>query len=203
LLAGGTVLFAGLWFLAGANAAPPLLKDTYKKVAEADIAQLKKTLATCEGDASMAKRYGPTAKSLAMILATYGEITGDTALKDQALKVAEAVGGKKYDTASALAKNLAVKPGAAPLPPSGLAKLGKYSLDEVMSPFRGGAVGGLNIEKGIRSLRDGKMDVIPADVDVLAARTAILLDYATTMPNDKASTNKANTAKWEKYLPVR
>jgi hypothetical protein len=199
ILVGGTALAAGLLFLAGVNAAPPSLsKDTYKKVAEADIAQLQKTLATCESDASAAKRYGPTAKSVAMMLALYGEATGDTALKDQALKVAEAVGSKKFDAASAAAKSLAVKPGTKPLEPGNLAKTGKYSLDEVMSPFRGGTVGGLNIEKDIRSIRDEKMPVNAADVEVLAARTAVLLDFATAMPNDKATTNKANTAEWEK-----
>jgi hypothetical protein len=198
-LVGGTALVAGIAFLAGANAAPPALsKETYKKVAEADIAQLQKTLATCETDASSAKRFGPTAKSLAMMLAMYGEITGDKALKDQALKVADAVASKKFDAASAAAKGLAVKPGAAPLAPSGLAKIGKYSLDEVMSPFRGGKVGGVNIESDIRALRDKKMTLVPADVEVLAARTAILLDYSMTMPNDKATTNKENTALWEK-----
>jgi hypothetical protein len=199
LLVGGTALVAGLGYLAGAFAAPPALsKDTYKKVAEADIAQLQKTLATCESDASSAKRYGPTAKSLAMMLALYGEASGDKALKDQALKVADAVGAKKFDAASAAAKSLAVKPGTKSLEPGNLAKLGKYNLDEVMSPFRGGTVGGLNIEKDIRSLRDAKMPVVPADVEVLAARAAILLDYATIMPNDKATVNKANTAEWEK-----
>jgi hypothetical protein len=199
VLVGGTALVAGIAFLAGANAAPPALsKDTYKKVAEADIAQLQKTLATCEMDASSAKRFGPTAKSLAMMVATYGEITGDKSLKDQAMKVVDSIVAKKFDAASTAAKGLAVKPGAAPLAPSGLAKAGKYSLDEVMSPFRGGKVGGVNIESDIRALRDKKLTVVPADVEVLAARTAILLDYALTMPNDKASTNKANTADWEK-----
>jgi hypothetical protein len=199
LLVGGTALVAGLCFLAGVTAAPPpLSKDSYKKVVEADIAQLQKTLATCESDASSAKRYGPTAKSVAMILAMYGEVTGDKDLRDQALKVAESVGAKKFDAASAAAKKLAFKPGAKPLESANLAKLGKYSLDEVMSPFRGGMVGGLNIEKDIRSIRDEKMTVVPADVEVLAARTAILLDYAMGMPNDKATTNKDNTKEWEK-----
>src|SRR5580658_2723434 len=110
LLVGGTALVAGLWCLAGATAAPPSLsKDTYKKVAEADVAQLQKTLATCESDASSAKRYGPTAKSQAMMLAVYGEASGDKALKDQALKIADAVGAKKFDVASAAAKSLTVK----------------------------------------------------------------------------------------------
>jgi hypothetical protein len=200
LLAGGIALVAGLWLLTGADAAPPQLsKDTYKKAAEADIAQLQKHLATCDGDAKEAKRYGPTAKSLAMILAEYGEATGDKALKDQAIKVGEAIAAKNFKGALDLGKELTAKSSATALPPGGLAKLNKYSLEEVMSPFRGGTVGGLNIEKDIRSLRDGKMAVNAANVEVLAARTGVLMDYASVMPNDKATTNKANTDKWAKY----
>lgn len=199
LLAGGAALVVGLWLFTDAAAAPPLAKDTYKKTAEADIAQLQKHLATCEGNPKDANRYGPTAKSLAMMLAMYGEATGDSALKDQALKVAEAVAAKKFPEATAAAKDLAVKPGAAPLPPGGLAKLNKYALDEVMSPFRAAMVGGLNIEKDIRGIRDMKTPVKVADVEVLAVRTAALLEYAAAMPNDKATANKANSEKWAKF----
>jgi len=155
LLAGGTALVAGLWFLAGVSAAPPTLsKDTYKKAVEADIAQLQKTLATCDGSESDAKRHGPTAKSLAMLLAVYGEATGDKAFKEQALKVADAVSAKNFKDAIAAAKGLSSKPGKEPLPPTELFKHNKYALDEVMSPFRTSKVGGLDIEKDIRGLRD-------------------------------------------------
>lgn len=199
LLVGAIALAAGMYFLASATAAPPSLsKDLYKKLAEADIAQLQKTLETCNSDASMAKRHGPTAKSLAMSLALTGEATGDKDLKDQALKVADAIASKKFSDAAAAAKGLAAKPGKAPLTPSDLSKKAKFALDEVMSPFRGGNVGGLNIEKDIRALRDGKLDVNPTDVEILAARTALLLDYATVMPNCKALVNKAKTTEWEK-----
>jgi len=40
--------------------------------------------------------------------------------------------------------------------------------------------------------------VNPADVVILGARTAILLNYALSMPNDKALANKANTDEWTK-----
>jgi hypothetical protein len=196
-LVGGTALVAGVWFFSGAVAAPPLAKDTYKKAVEADIAQLQKHLTTCDSDPKEAKRYGPTAKTLAMILAMEGEALGDSALKDQALKVADKIIAKNFKEAITAAKELTVKPGAAPLP-AGLAQLNKVSLDEIMSPFRVATVGGLNIEKDIRSIRDGKMAVNPAEVEVLATRTAILLDYAAAQPNDKAKTNKANMDEWVK-----
>jgi hypothetical protein len=199
LLAGGTALVAGLCFLAGVSAAPPTLsKETYKKVAEADIAQLKKTLETCDSDESQAKRFGPTARSLSMILAVYGEATGDKDLKEQALKVADAVSAKKFKEAIAAAKDLAVKPGSGPLKSADLSKYKGYALDEVMSPFRTSKVGGLDIEKDIRAIRDEKVAVNPADVEVLAGRTAVLLHFAASMPNDKATTNKSNTDEWTK-----
>lgn len=197
VLTGLTALAAGLCFLAGAVAAPPLAKDTLKKAAEADIAQLHKHLKTCEEDAKEAKRFGPTAMSIAMVLALYGEASGDKELKSQALKVAEAISAKNYKEAAAAAKGLAVKPGAAPLPAGEVAKFKKYGLDEVMSPFRAATVGGLNIEKDIRGIRDGKIPVKSADVELLAARTASLLHFAEKMPNDKATVNKKNQEEWD------
>jgi hypothetical protein len=203
-LVGATALVAGLWYFSGATAAPPLAKDTYKKAAEADVAQLQKHLETCVAAEAAgtkdAKRFSPTAKSMAMILAAYAEATGDDAFKTQALKVAMELTKKVPDYKAALedAKKLALKPGAGPLKPAGLDKMNKFALDEVMSPFRVGLVGGLNIEKDIRSIRDGKMAIVPADVEVLAARVAVITEYATFFPNDKALTNKANTDEWLK-----
>ena len=91
MLAGGSALFAGILIVTGVTAAPPLAGSSYKKAAEADIAQLQKHLMVCDGDAKEAKRYGPTAKSLTMMLVMYAEASGDKALKEQALKVNEAM----------------------------------------------------------------------------------------------------------------
>ena len=114
MLVGGTALFAGLWFLSAAAAAPVLPKESYKKVAEADIVQLQKSIQVILDDDKETKRFGPTVKSLAMMLAMYGEATGDKDLKDQALKVAGAAAKKDYKDAGEQAKKLAVKPGNAP-----------------------------------------------------------------------------------------
>ncbi len=199
MLVGATTLFAGLWILSGASAAPALSTADYKKAAEADIAQLQKHLGTCVGDAKEAKRYSPTALSLSMMLALYAEGLGDKTLKEESLKVADAISAKNYKGALETAKGLAVKPGAAPLTAADLTKLSKYSLEDSMSPFRVEKVGGLNIEKDIRGIRDGKLTVNPADAEVLATRTAVLLEYACNMPNDKAKTNKTNNDEWVKY----
>lgn len=201
-LVGGTALAAGLWFLSGATAAPPVLPaDTYKKVAEADVAKLKEYIKVVIDDEKEAKRFGPTVKSLAMMLAMYGEATGDAALKDASLKVAEAAAKKDYKGAAGLADKLAVKGGGKALPPGTLHKLHGFALDEVMSPFRGGKVGGLNIDRDIKDLlkKENPTKPDPVAVELLGARTAILGEYMLYMPNDKAAVNKSNTEKWEKW----
>lgn len=219
LLAGGTALAVGLCFLSVVDAAPVLPKDTSKKLVEADIAQLQKHLAVIEEtkgeDPIQARRYARTARTLAMMLALEGEATGDAALRGQALKVAAAIVKlddevKKKNAAGILsatkaaaaeAKSLAFKSGAAPLKPSGLEKTNNFSLDDVMSPFHNGKVGGLNIEKDIKDAikKDSPVKLTPEAVEILAARTAILGDYMAYFPNDKAETNQANKDMWKTW----
>ncbi|MBA4188715.1 MAG: hypothetical protein C0467_12010 [Planctomycetaceae bacterium] len=198
LSVGSIALLTGLCFLAGANAAPVLPPETYKKAADADIAQLKEHIKTCDTDPSQAKRFAPTAKSLAMIIAMYGEATGDAALRDGAVKVAEALAKKDFKAAGAAAKDLAAKGTGKALAAGGLPGKAKFGLEEAMSPFRGSKVGGLNIEKDIRDgMKGGGLD--GSALQILAARTAILSEYTLAFPNEKAKINKANEAKWEKW----
>jgi Cytochrome C' len=216
MMVGGTALVAGLWALSAVAAAPILPKDTYKKVAEADVAELQQLLKTIEGDWTQAKRAGPTVKSIAMMLAMYGEATGDKDLKEKALKVGEASvkllaeakksenekGTLEANAAVAKAvKELAVKGGTAPLAPAGLQKMNKYSLEEVMSPFRGKTVGGLNIDRDIKDFIKSDMPtkIDPAAIELLAARAAVLGEYMAYFPNEKASVNKANEDKWKMW----
>jgi hypothetical protein len=203
LLIGGSALIVGLWFLAVAPAAPELSKETYKKVIEADIAQLQKHLdhivSNLAESPKEANRHGPTTRGLAMMLASYGEATGDEKLKADSLKIAEVLGKKQWKEAADLAKKLSAKPGSAPLPAGNLHTMHKFALDEVMSPFRGGTVGGMNIEKDIRALRDKKVPADPATVELLAARVGVLSDYAHHFPNDKAAVSKTKTGQWIKF----
>ncbi len=211
LTAGGTALAAGLWLLTAATAAPALSKDIYKKVVAADLAQLKAHLATISDDPAQARRFSPTVKSLTMMLAMYGEASGDEALRSGSLKAAAAAeklikeAGKKgneagiKEAAAAVAKiaeSLSYQPGPMPLAPSGLEKSENFSLEEIMSPFRGKTVGGLNIDRDIRELAK-KPDV--SAIEILAARTAVLGEYMLAKPNEKATLNKANRDKWEKW----
>jgi hypothetical protein len=202
LLTCGTTLLVGLWFLSAEPGAPDLPKDTYKKVVEADIAQLQKHLdhivSNLADSPKEANRHGPTTRGLAMMLASYGEATGDEGLKADSLKIAEVLGKKQWKEAAELAKKLTAKSGGASLKSGNLHTMHKFGLDEVMSPFRGGTVGGMNIEKDIRALRDKKVPVDPAAVELLAARVGVLSDFAIHFPNDKAAVNKAKTDQWIK-----
>lgn len=232
LSVGGTALAAGLLFFSGATAAPvELPKDTYKKLAEADVALLKqhlKMLSQSPEDPNI-KGHHRTARALSVMLAYYGEATGDQALRDQALKVADelekirkaahtptakratdgsnaaiAKGGK---AAADLADKLAVKPGAAPLKASPLHSTRGFDLEELMGPFRRGEdkaggkhYGGLNMEKDIK-------DAIKKDGPVklepaaveLIAARTAVIGELTIHMPNDKASTGANKAEWDKW----
>jgi hypothetical protein len=192
LSAGALALATGLWLLSTANAAPPALsKDVYKKAIAADVAYLQEAL---KGGAP-AKGAMRTIKAVAMFLATYGEATGDTGLTTEALKVAEAMAKKDYKGAEEAAKGLTgAKGGTKPKGP--LHTLAKFDLEDAMSPYRLGRLGGLNMEKDIRdAIKAGTIDAKTAEL--IGIRTAVIADYATHYPNEKATTNKMLQGKWD------
>jgi hypothetical protein len=193
LLAGGAALATGLWLLTVATAAPPALpKEAYKAAIEADIDTIQKLLNNGAPD----KRAVPTIKAQAMILAVYGEATGNAALTSQALKVAEAMAKKDFKAADAAAKDLS-SPKAGTPPKGPIHTLHKFDLAEAMATFRLGKVGGLNIEADIREgAKKGSVD--PKAAELLATRTAVIGEFAVQMPTDKATTNPGNKAKWDK-----
>src|SRR5207248_4013435 len=152
LVAGGTALAIGLCVLAAsAPAAPPdLPKDSYKRAIDAEITSIQGLLKGGSPD----KRAANTIKAEAMMLALYGEATGNAALTSQALQVAEAAAKKDWKGADAAAKGLgSPQAGAAPKGP--LHEQAKFDLDAAMSPFRLGKVGGLHIEADIRGAVNG------------------------------------------------
>jgi hypothetical protein len=186
--------------------APALPKDSYKKAADADLKFLQDRLSEtakkqAAGEKILDGRIKP-ALGVALMLSVYGDALGDAALKDGSVKVAEAIAKKDYKQADALAKGLAVKPGAAGKP-GALPKPFKddLMLAAAMSPFRGSTVGGLGIDKDIKdmtkSTNPAKID--PAAVEILAVRSAVINAYAFHAPNDKAKTNATNTKLWEKW----
>lgn len=181
-------------------AAPPQLsRGTYERLAAADIAQLQGSIAKCQESAAEARRNLPTARALAMLLVLEAEALGDANLQKQALQIAEVLNKKDFAAAEKLAKSLKANLGTAPLPSQPLHKLNDFHLEEVMSPYRLGRSGGLNIEKDIRDWSKKGVKLDPAAVEILAARTALLSEYTMHMPNDKADVNKANLEQWKKY----
>lgn len=185
--AGATALAAGAWFLA-ATAAPVALPPAAAKAATAaDVADLQKRVETVTAAPEKSKGAIRTAKAIALMLAVYG----DDATKSQATAVAAALAKKDYKGAAELAKGLSA-------PKGGPAAKFEYDLEDVMSPFRIAKSGGLNIEKDIRdAVKDGKIDGKAAEL--IGARSAALASYTETLPNDKAKTSPAMTAKWKKY----
>jgi len=209
-LVGCAALAAGLWVITGASAAPPdvpeLPKESVKKAAEADLKFLQERLADlAKKEAAGAKLLDGQVKpalGVALTLSVYGDALGDAALKADAVKVAEAIVKKDFKTADALAKKLAVKPGAAgkagalPAPFKS-----EVMLAGVMSPFRGGSVGGLNIDRDIKDMTkaNNPIKIDPAAVEILAVRSAVINSYGFHHANDKAKVKPANQQKWEKY----
>jgi hypothetical protein len=193
LAAGGTALALGLCALSTTAAAPPTLPgDTYKRAAEADVAALHKLLNGGKPD----KRAAGTIKAEALMIAAYADARGDAALSAQALKVAEAAGKKNWPAADMAAQGLKVGSGSGA--GKGFSAQGKIDLDDVMSPFRIGKSGGLNIEKDLKdAAKGGMMD--PKAAELLGARTSVLAEFTRELPNDKAKTNANNKGKWEKY----
>jgi hypothetical protein len=212
-LAGCAVLAVGLWFLTSAASAgvPELPTESYKKAAEAELAFLKTRTAELAAKAAMGEKpvdgqIKPAIGS-AMMLSVYAEVLGDAALKADAVKLAETLLKKDANTkmpnfkaAAEQSKKLTLKPGAGK-PGGPMPKLDKYELTEIMSPFRGKTVGGLNIDRDIKDMTKKEMPtkIDPAAVEILAVRSAVISEFAIHYPNDKAKVKPDNLKKWDKY----
>src|SRR5207237_318728 len=108
-------------------------------------------------------------------------------LKSQAWKVFEGIEKKDFKTAAEAAKGLsAPKADSSAKPP----RPGSFVLEDVMSPFRVAKAGGQNVEADIKAaLKNGKIDAEAAEL--IGVKSAVIADFASGMPNDKASTNNA------------
>jgi cytochrome c556 len=199
-------LVVGLWCLAPAGGAPPAFKsDSYKKAAEADIAFLQKRLGELAAAEEPRDGQRKPAITVAMTLAAAAEALGDTALKADALKIADAVMKKDVKAAAELAKKLTIKPGS---PGKGeLPKLDKFDVELAMTAFRNTKTGGLNLERDLKdyiSMKDPK-PVVPADVELLAVRSALMMEYAADLHYDGKypsglSVTAASKAEWTKWM---
>lgn len=162
-------------------------EGTASKVVAADIAFLQKGL-----EKEPERRAIPTLVAAAMNIAYYGSDD----LQAQALKVAEAINKKDFagaKTAAAALKPAASKGHGDPLK---LAEAVDYELYHAMSAFRAERVGGMNLEKDIRTQAKKVTDLELAEL--IAGRVASIGAYSKVLPEGRAAANSANKEKWEK-----
>lgn len=185
LSTGAAGFLAMAWLAAAGITAAADADASTAKAIEADIAFLKKGL-----EKTPEKRAVPTLKAAAMNLALVG--SGD--LREQALKVAEAITKKDYTAAKTAADKLPAAAGTKG-DAAKLAAAANYDLAEVMSAYRADKVGGMNIEKDIKT--NGKKDAKVAEL--AAVRSLLIAEYTLALPTDKAAANDAGKKKWEAF----
>lgn len=164
------------WF---STANEPLPASVTDKLIEGDIAYLQKQL----DKAAPEKRALPTIKATALMLAVYAQdnLTGAKAdqmagLRAEAIKVADALAKKDYAGAKTLTAGLKAAKGSDKNAIE-LHKQAKLSLDEVMSAFRKGTVGGRNIEADLKAQAKSLTDVgLAAEIGGRSAAIAVLSD---------------------------
>jgi hypothetical protein len=204
-LAGCTMLAAGLWAVTtGVRAETPKLPtDSYKKAAEADLKFLQTRLDELAGTPDPRDGKVKPAIGAALSLAVYADALGDATLRDEAMKVAEALNKKDRDIkgAAGIAKKMAIKPGATK-GKGGLPKLSKDDkmLEYAMQAFRPKAGGGMGLERDLDEYtsRKNPRPIDAADIELLAVRTGVALEFAKHYPNEIARKSPADMKKWEK-----
>jgi len=191
---GAAVLMAGILGLnkTSSEAADPVPEDELKALYDQDAKNIPPMIAVGEkkGNANISKATR-SIKSNAMMIAFYANsrITGKSAaedgkmaaLRDEALKVALAAGGKNFAAAATAAKGLSLDmtpaKGAKAMATAALATAGKMDLEELMYQFKKTSVGGLGIEEEIKA--NGKKAVMsPAKITALATRVLAIADYS-------------------------
>jgi hypothetical protein len=173
-------------------------ESTTAELIKQDIAFLQKGLAK-----EPQRKQVPGLKATAMMIAYYAQqqLGGPKAaemagLRDQALKVAEALAAKDYAKAKDAAKALS-SPATGPTNPVELHKMHKIDISEIMAPFRSDRSGGMNIERDIRAQAKTVTD-IPL-VATIAGRTVAIGEYTLYLPTGQAAANPARKKKWEDY----
>ena len=159
------------------TASEPLPASVTDKLIDGDITYLQKQL----DKAAPEKRALPTIKATALFLAVYAQdnlsgAKGDqmAGLRAESIKLADAVAKKDYAGAKTLAGGLKAATGGDKKAIE-LHKQAKISLDEVMSAFRKGTVGGRNIEADLKAQAKSLTDVgLAAEIGGRSAAIAVL-----------------------------
>ena len=198
-LAGGAGLFAAAWLAvadtdaAAQDALPP---DLARKAIDADIAMLQKDLPK----ADKVKMYA--LKGTAVMIALYGQKNAGgadgekmAALRDQALKVAAAIGKKDAKGAKAAADALSNPTGGGDKKDVDVIAASGVDIAEAMSPFKK-TPRGQNLEADIKAQAKGVTDV--AKVGEIAVRSALYGELAAPLkPTDKAKPGSAEERLWD------
>jgi len=196
VITGLLALAAGLWVLADTTTAqPPLPKDAIKPTAQTDIDFLQKKLADINANPKMNKGAMKTVKGVALMLALYGDASGDMALRDQALAVAEEIAKKNWKGAETAARGLSSPKATGGKAVNLLDPKLNFSLEEGMSPLRVTKAGGMGIENDLKgAIKEGKID--PKDALTIGTHSAAISAFAEKLPNEKAMANPAKTKLW-------
>lgn len=187
-LAGAAGLVAAVTLAAplpATRAKDPLPPVVAGKMIESDIAYLKKGLAKKPD-----KPVVNTLHGLAMLIALHAQnsATGPDAaksagLRDQALKVAEALAKSDFAAAKAAADGLSGPPPGDPKPVKLHEKAG-VDVNVIMGPMRN-APRGLNIEKDLKAQSKKVTDV--KLVGEVAARSSLIAEYTALLPSTEAA----------------
>lgn len=192
-----SLLVAALVGITAVSSARDTLPDAaLKATIDADIAYLTKTLES----GKVEKRAVNTVKATAMLLALAAQQTGNGELQEQALAIAAALVGKEknFVAAKAAAGKLAAAKGGSPKA-GDLSTLHKFDLAEVMSVYRAGRVGGLNIEADMKA--QGKKLTDPKLALLVGARTALIADYTHKFGHPEAKgAKKKQWDDWSKEM---
>lgn len=193
-LAGAAGLAAAVTLAAplpASRAKEPLPPAVAGKMIDADIAYLKKGLAKKPD-----KPVVNTLHGLALLIAMHAQnsATGADAakmsgLRDQALKVAEALSKSDFAAAKTAAEGLSSPPAGNPKPVK-LHELAGADINVIMGPMRN-SPRGLNIEKDLKAQSKKVTDV--KLVGELAAHSALIAEFTALLPSTEATAAKKKT----------
>ena len=141
------------------------------------------------------RREIPRIHGVAMILAQQAQTAGNGALRDQAIKVAEAVAKADFAAAKTAADGLATAKGDAGKPVD-LAKTANVDLSIIMSVFSLDRVGGLNIEKDINTAMKDPSD--KATLIRVAQNCVAIGEFTKHLPGEEVKSADDKKA-WDEF----
>ncbi len=191
----GAAAVASLAFLASTTGADPVPAESYSRTTEADIAHLEALVELAKTKRGIPNRVKATAMLIAGSAQQNLNDPKMVALRDAALKVAEAAAKKNIDAAAIAA--LKNPPAGGDSKPLKLATMHKIDLADIMNVFGSASAGGLNIEKDIRDLKKPGTKVDPKHAELIGVRTVAIADFALALPPEFNAKNKK--VDWDRW----